>query len=475
VELRSALKLLREQWLLISLITVLAASVSGFLTWREKPEYVSHTTLFVSAVDRSVDPQDDPATAAYQGSLLSAQKVKSYTELLRGQQVLDRVVAELDLDTTADALAGQVSTTTIPETSLMTATVTDRSPEQAQRIAAALGEQFVRLVPALEGTPKGQQPAVRVTIVRRPELPTSPISPRPTRNMALAVVMGLVAGFGLAVARRSLDTTVKTAEQLEEVTGAPSLGVVAFDSTVSANPLFLHDPHSLRAEEFRKIRTNLQFVDVDRDTKVIVVTSAVANEGKSVTACNLAISLAEADKRVILVDADLRRPGATKYLGLPDGAGLTSVLVGDAGLDEATQTLGRGVLSILASGPIPPNPTKLLGSHQMQDLLRELRARYDAVVIDAPPVLPVADAPVIAASADGVILVVHHGRTRLDQLRAMLSGLRNVEAAILGTVLNLAPARSKRGYGYHQYRYTPTKPASGRRTGTPAQAGRPSA
>jgi capsular exopolysaccharide synthesis family protein len=472
VELRSALKLLRDQWLLISLVTLLATAISGFLTWREAPEYVSHTTLFVSAVDTSVDPQRDAAAAAYQGSLLSAQKVKSYTELLRGQQVLDRVIAELGLHTTADQLAGEVSTAAIPDTSLLTATVTDRSPQLAQRIAAALGEHFLQLVPVLEGTPEGRPPAVRVTVVRVPELPASPVSPRPVRNVSLAVLAGLAAGFGLAVARRSLDTTVKTAEQLEAATGAPSLGVVAFDSGVSKKPLFLHAPHSPRAEEFRKICTNLQFVDVDRDNKVIVVTSALANEGKSLTACNLAIALAEADKRVILVDADLRRPSTASYLGLPDGVGLTSVLVGDASLDEATQILGRGVLSVLASGPIPPNPTKLLGSHRMQELLKELRDRYDAVVIDAPPVLPVADAPVTAAASDGVILVVHHGRTRLDQLRGTLSALRNVEAPVLGTVLNLAPARSKRGYGY-QYQYTTAKPAARRRAATPAAAGRP--
>lgn len=472
MELRSALKLLREQWLLISFVALLGAAISGVLTWRTAPEYVSHTTLFVSAVNTGTGNQIDGTAEAYQGSLLSEQKVKSYTELLRGQQVLDRVIAELGLHGTADQLAGEVSTAAIPDTSLLTAAVTDRSPQQAQRIASALGEQFLKLIPELEGTVDGQPPAVRVTIVRVPELPASPVSPRPVRNVALALAAGLLAGLGLAIARRSLDTTVKTTEQLEEATGAPPLGVVAFDSTVAKKPLFLHDPHSSRAEEFRKIRTNLQFVDVDRANQVIVVTSAMPSEGKSVTACNLAIALAEAEKRVMLVDADLRRPGATRYLGLPDGAGLTNVLVGDATLDEATQVLGRGVLSVLASGPIPPNPTKLLGSRHMHDLLKELRDQYDVVIIDAPPVLPVADAAVTAAASDGVILVVHHGHTRLDQLRGTLHALRNVEAPVLGTVLNLAPARIKRGYGY-QYRYTAARPAR-RRAGTPAPASRTS-
>jgi capsular exopolysaccharide synthesis family protein len=470
VELRSTLKLLRERWLLISVVALLATAIGGIVTWRATPEYASHTTLFVSAGNTSTG-QNDGTAAAYQGSLLSEQKVKSYTELLRGQQVLNRVIAKLGLHTTADRLASEVSTAAIPDTALLTATVTDQSPEQAQLIAAALGEQFVQLVPVLEGATNGQPATVRVTVVQVPELATSPVSPRPLRNLGLALFAGLLAGFGIAIARRSLDTTVKTTAQLEEATGAASLGVVAFESGIAKKPLFLNAPHSPRAEEFRKIRTNLQFLDVDRTNQVIVVTSAVASEGKSLTACNLAVALAEADKRVILVDADLRRPGATKYLGLPDGAGLTNVLVGEASLEEATQTLGHGVLSVLASGPIPPNPTKLLGSRRMQDLLKMLRERYEVVIIDAPPVLPVADAPVTAAAADGVILVVHHGRTRLEQLRDTLSTLRNVEVPVLGTVLNLAPARSKRGYGYYQHWYANAKPPRSR-TGTPTPAGR---
>lgn len=454
MELRSGLRLLGERWKLILITMLLATAASGFLTWRAVPQYASQVTLFVSS---GVDPDD--AASAYQGSLLSQQKVKSYTALLRGQRVLTGVIDRLDLNLTPAQLAGQVTTAALPDTALLTATVVDPSPAVAQRIADAVAAEFVGLVPTLESAPKGQQPAIRVSVVSSAELPTVPVSPRPARNLALAAFLGLILGLGLAVARRSLDTTVKTPDQVEEITDRPVLGTVAFDPDAGKHPLILHAIHGPRAESLRKIRTNLQFVDVDQAHKVVLVTSPVPNEGKSVTACNLvvAIALSQAGKRVLLIDADLRRPSAAGYLGLPGGVGLTSVLVGSATLEESVQQWGDGLFSVLPSGPVPPNPSELLGSQHMRKLLSRLREEYDAVIIDAPPVLPVADAQVTAAACDGIVLVVRHGKTRRDQLRATVAALRNVDVQILGTVLNLTPASRRTAYEYH-YTYEQREP-----------------
>jgi len=447
VDLRTALRLLRERWMSIVIITLLTAAVGGLYTWQQTPMYTSQTTLYVSSWSERSD-----ASTVLSGSLASQERVKSYTQLVRSERVTTAVKDQLGL---AGSPAGEISAATIPNTAMFTIAATDPSPTRAQAIANAAAEQFVKLVPILEASPDGKTQAVRVTVVTPAALPGAPVSPQPVRNLAFSCILGLLAGMALAAARNVLDTTVKGVDQLNDIAGVPSLGQVAADPASAKSPLLSADePFSHRAEAFRKIRTGLQFVDVDRSNKVILVTSAVAGEGKTSTACNLAITLAEAGKSVLLIDADLRRPRASKYLGLPAGVGLTSVLVGSASLAEATQQWGD-LISVLASGPIPPNPSELLGSRHMRDLIDGLRQWYDVVVIDGPPVLPVADATVTAAAVDGTILLVRYGRTRREQVQATVNALRSVDAKILGTVLNMVPTGGRDGYYYYYQEYGP--------------------
>ncbi|MDT4986659.1 MAG: tyrosine-protein kinase [Micromonosporaceae bacterium] len=437
MDVRSGLRLLRERWKSIIAITLLATGTGAFLTWRQTPLYSAQVTLFVSAWNGGAT-----ASSAYQDSLLSQQRVKSYTALLRGELVMRAVSEELGLGLTPAGLAAKVTATAIPDTALMAANVVDASPRRAQTIANAVAAKFTQLVPTFEAGPDGRQPGVRVTVVSPAGLPYRPISPRPVHNVGTALALGLLLGVGYAFARQQLDTTVKSAAEAAELAGAPSLGAIAADPTASKRPLVIHDgPYAPRAEAFRKIRTGLQFVDVDTAHKVVLITSSVAGEGKTTTACNLAITIAQSGKRVLLIDADLRRPRAARYLGLPGGVGLTSVLVGTAGLDDAVQGWGDDLMSVLASGPIPPNPSEILGSRHMRELLDRLRDTYDLVLIDAPPVLPVTDAATTAAACDGVVVVVRHGVTRREELTATVAALRTVDAKLLGTVLNLAPAR----------------------------------
>jgi capsular exopolysaccharide synthesis family protein len=443
VDLRSGLRLVRDHWFLIIVATVIAIETAGIVTWNQTPQYSSRVTFFISAW---ADPED--AASAYQGGLLSEQKVKSYAELLRTRRVMDSVIDDLSLDLSADELSAKVATRVVSDTSLLEATVTDPSPETAQAIARSIGEQFAVIVPTLESSAGAGRATVNVAVVNDAELATVPITPRPVRNLVLAGIIGLLVGIGLAAARRALDTTIKTAPELERRAGVPTLGVVAADRKMRKAPLIVSDPHGLRSEEIRKIRTNLQFVDVDRPHKVILVSGALGGEGKTTTACNLAIAMAESGKRVILIDADLRKPRAATFLGLPIGAGLTDVLVGATSLDAAKQTWGEGFLTVLSSGSTAPNPSELLGSQHMREILDELRGSYDMVVVDGPPLLRVADAAVTAAACDGVLIVVRRGRTRQEQLRESLDSLRNVKAPVLGTVLNFAPAPSHKPYRY---------------------------
>ena len=271
-----------------------------------------------------------------------------------------------------------------------------------------------------------------------------------------------------AVLRETLDTTVKGKDDLQQLTGATPLGVIAEDPDVAKRPLVVQvEAQSPRAETFRQLRTNLQFVDVDRPLKTVVMTSASAEEGKSTTACNLAITLAQAGVRTILVEADLRRPRVADYMGLEGAVGLTSVLTGLTSLDEALQPWGRNAMWVLASGPLPPNPSEILGSHQMSELLKTLEDRADVIVLDSPPLLPVTDAAVLARHADGAVLVVRHGKTRREQVTRALEALQGVDARLLGTVLNWAPVKGPDAdnYGYGPGYYS-TRPGRGQVSGS---------
>lgn len=447
MDLRIVVRVTREHWLLIVAAVTVTALLGIGVTLRQTPTYAARTTLFVSSWGGNSD-----ALAAYQGSLLSQQRVKSYAQLLRGDRVMGAAVAQLKLNMSASQLSSKITAEVIPDTVMLAVTATDTSPSRARDIANAVGDQFTALVVDFESTTEGKTYPVRVSIVDRARTPGSPISPKPTQNLILSVLFGLLLGAALAGARYTLDTSVKNVDQLTELTGAPSLGAVPTDPNASHTPLAINDsPYAPRAEAFRKIRTSMQFVDLDRSNKVILVTSAIAGEGKSTTACNIAITAAEAGNRVLLIEGDLRRPLAARYLGLPGGVGLTSVLVGNLNIAVAVQSWGE-LLSVLASGPLPPNPSELLGSQHMRQLLAQMRRQYDLVVIDGPPVLPVADASALANACDGTILVVRHGKTKRDQIQDVVTALRTVDAHILGTVLNVVPANKGSKYHYDTYR-----------------------
>ncbi len=263
---------------------------------------------------------NDPI-AAYEGALFSQQEVQSYVDLLTGPALGRAVARQLGPPATGAQVSSEITARLVPQTVLLTATVTDTSPQRAKVIASAVGVQFVRMVSALERPPGKGTPTVRVTVVSSPQLSTVPVSPEPTRNALIAVGLGLLVGIGLASARHSLDTTVKSPDQISAATGGKAvLGTVPYYQGVRKHPLIASDsPFGARAEAYRKIQTNLRFLDVDSPHKVLMVTSAVPGEGKSSTVCNLAITFARAGNRVIVVEADLRRPRAVSYLGLPGG------------------------------------------------------------------------------------------------------------------------------------------------------------
>lgn len=453
MDLRDYLTILRHRWLLIASVALGVVALAALATWRTTPQYASSTDLFISTSQAADDSQ------AFQGSQFSLQRVKSYAEMVNQNEVTRRVIRNLDLNETPAELSEQITATAQLDTVILTITVTDPSPERAQRIAETTADVFVGYVGELETPPGKDQATIKATVTNQATAPTSPVSPQPLRNLGLGLILGLLLGAGIAVLRETLDSSVKTHKQLEELAEAPVIGAIPFDNAADGAPLISEiDPYSPRAEAFRVLRTNLQFIDPDANKKVFVLSSALPGEGKSTTAVNLALALAEGGQKVALIEGDMRRPRVAQYLGLVEAVGLTTVLVGRVELPDAMQETGVSGLSVLSSGKTPPNPAELLQSRAMVSLVEQLRAEYDVVLIDAPPLLPVTDAALISSVVDGAVLVVRHGKTTADQVRAAVDRLEGVGAKPVAAVFNMTPVKSGRyGYGYgYGYGYAPT-------------------
>lgn len=452
MELRDYLGILRARWVLITACALTTLGISALLTLQATPQYASSARLFVSTQGSTDDAQ------ANQGGQFSLQRVKSYADLLPGQEIAKRVVKELDLQQSPRSLAGQISATSKPDTVILTATVTDPDPERARILADTVAKVFVSYVAELETPPGKDEATIKATVIDPAVKASTPVSPSFKRNIALGLVLGLLIGAAIAILRDALDSTIKSAKQLDDITDAPVLGAIGFDSAAVDTPLVTSlDTYAPRTEAFRVLRTNLQFVDPDQDHKVFVVTSSLPSEGKTTTAVNLALVLAEGGERVVLVEADLRRPKVSEYLRLEQNVGLTTVLVGRVGLTDALQPTSHPNLTVLASGTTPPNPAELLKSKAMSALLAELREQFDIVLIDSPPLLPVTDGALIAAQADGALLVVRHGKTTVDQVTAAQDRLESVGAHTAGIILSMVKVSASDAYGYgYGYGYGPT-------------------
>lgn len=446
MDLREYVRLLRRRWRLITLCTLLALGTALGATLIQTKVYTARIQLFVSAQDRAAAGD---ISSAYTGGLFTQQRVKSYANILKSPRVGELVVADLNLNRSPTAVARHINASAPLDTVLINVSVTDPDPAMAQRIANSVAQQFPKLVDTLERPAVGGVAPVKVSAIQSATLPTLPTSPRPKLNLGLGLLVGLGIGIAAAVLREALDTSVKAPDAAEELVGAPMLGAISYDPEAGKRPLVVHvSPNSTRAEAFRQLRTNLQFVDIEHPLRSVVVTSSVPGEGKSTTTCNMAITLAQAGVRVILVEGDLRRPRIADYMGMEGAVGLTSVLLGRTPLEDALQPFGDGVLQVLPSGPLPPNPSELLGSSGMEDLLRRLEARADIVLIDAPPLLPVTDAAVLGSLTSGLIMLVRSNSTRREQLKRATATVHGVGATVLGVILNMVPTRGPDAYAY---------------------------
>ncbi|MGB4137001.1 MAG: polysaccharide biosynthesis tyrosine autokinase [Microbacterium sp.] len=462
-------RVFRRHWIAIlaamGIMTLLSFGVSMLMP----KVYTADASGFV------VSHSDGSTGLASLGDSYAKSRAKSYVELAKNRSVAEAVIADLGLGTTPQALVGHISASVPLDTVTLRVTARASTPQGAQDLAnawiRALAVQVNRLesgdiadAPGATAVPSDGGDAAGTAVVQlvpndTAVLPSSPSSPNLKLNLLLGALIGLALGIAWALVRNSLDKRIRSADVVEETYDVSVIGTLPIDDKLAGSQQRLITTSSARAdnehlrlaEALRELRTNIQFLHVDNPPRVIVLTSPVPGDGKSTVVANLALTIAESGRRVILVDADLRRPTVAGTLGLPASAGLTDVLVGNAGIGDVLQrsALHRD-LYVLPAGTVPPNPSELVGTKVMRELLQTL-AEHAIVLVDAPPLLPVTDSAILARQSDGAIIVVRAGTTHIDELGKALSNLEKAGAQGLGVVINRIPLRGqdRGGYGYY--------------------------
>lgn len=403
---------------------------------------------------------------------LAKSKAGSYASLGNAKPVLE--ATEKHLGRSLASIKGTVLVTNPMNTAEIEITTRANSRQAAQDLAGAARQAVFDKFAELEqgnatSSSAGQDSGLQVQMIALadPEAAASPIFPNMRLVLPVGAILGLLLGFAYALMRHRLDRKVRSVEMVEAAIGVPVVGTIPQDDRLmdgraivevaETNARSKSRESMAFSEAIRELRTNLRWIDVDNPPRTIVITSSVPGEGKSSISGNLAMAMAAAGNDVVIVDADLRRPVQAKLFGMVGNVGVTDVLAGEVSLEDALQGISATPrLRVLTSGQIPPNPSELLASHQMEELINKL-AENATVIIDAPPLLPVTDASGLARIADGALLVALAGRTQIDEMSKAAANLRRVSARVHGVILNAVPtsgaAASHYGYYGHYYYY----------------------
>lgn len=455
MELRDYVRILRAHWIVIIVATIVGAGAAFGWSALQPRVYSADTTGIVTSVGG-----DGTSGGALVGNQLAQSRVKSYLNLGSWRAVAEHAIDELGLDTSPDVLVNKVSVTNPVDTTALKVTATGATPESAQDLAQAWLDGMAIEIEKLEGGTSTTPAAITLVVGDSARLPTDPSSPNTRLNVIIGALAGLALGLVYAFVRHTFDRRVRHPRDIERETGVSVIGTLPLEKSMADErqviDFSLESQHGVShhtIEAMRELRTNLQFIDVDNPPRVIVVTSAVPGDGKSTVSVNLASSLAAAGQWAILIDCDLRRPVIADIFGMSHDVGLTDVLAGRADLQDVAHRPSRDVpLAVVGAGRIPPNPSELLGSHRMRDFLAEI-SKSAIVILDSPPVLPVTDAAVLAAGADGVLIVVSSGKTTFDMLQRAIDNITRTTGRVLGVVLNRVPRKGAESayYGREYY------------------------
>ncbi len=505
MELRQYADLLRKWFWLLILATLVAGATSYGVSKNSTPIYQASTTLMVNQASSPA------AAAAYSDILTSERLARTYASLLTSGPVLEETARRVGVE--AKTLEKTVTVTSVRDTQLLQIKVEGANPQLIASIADTLPQVFIErnremqlgqvdkakleqeianteqdlaetsqqlknatddtqrtrleaslaqyrstyssLVTSYQQVKLNESETTNNIVIAAPaKVPTRPIRPRTATNTLLAAVVGAMLALGTVFVIEYLDDTVKTPDDISRVSGLSTLGAIARlkDTGGTYQLIAWLRSKAPESEAYRTLRTNIQFSSVDKPVRSLLVTSSSPGEGKSTTTANLAVVLAQTGQRVIVVDTDLRRPVLHKVFGVPNNTGLTTALLAgeNVNVDGYLQPTETDTLSVLTSGPIPPNPSELLGSHRMKNLVELLAKAADIVIFDSPPVLAVTDAVIMARQVDGVLLVVDAGQTREQALANAVNELQKTGASVLGVALNRLDSR-RGGYYYYYY------------------------
>lgn len=459
MDLRRYGRIVRHRWWLIAICPIAAALVAGVVSLLLPPVYEAHVALLV----RPAQPlaTTDPNVA----NLTTDQISRTYATLMTERPLLVQVSNQLGITVRPEDLAKEITVTPQPNTQILDVAVRDTNPALARDLANQLVAALVAEVKVFQSQ-ETQTPNSRtgddLVVVSPAVLPDRPVSPNVLLNVGIAFVAGLLVALGIALLLDYLDQSIKSDDELTERVGLSAVGHIAFVPAGQGKrgELVTLDASSHASEAYKALRTSLLFSGVDHELKVIVITSAEQGEGKSRTASNLAVALAHSENKTLLVDADFRRPSQHRIFGRIRNVGLSNLLLKDVKEKDAITSVETVPnLWLLTSGPTPPNPSELLGSGRMRELMARLSEDFQYVIVDTPPVNAVTDASILAASAGGTILVVEQRRTTVPALIRARQTLDRVGAHTIGVVMNKLRARGG-SYSY-EYGYYATPPNSG--------------
>jgi succinoglycan biosynthesis transport protein ExoP len=435
VEFADYLALLRRRWRLIALGLIVCIAGAETATYLQTPKYRTGTRLLVSAT------ASESAIDEITKRQLASQRAVAYAQYATTGPAIAAATAEAQATT-----AVSVAATASGSSPFLVITVTSSNAKAAADVANAYLVVLPSVVTTLDQNPSASA-LPKLSVLESAGVPNTPYSPKPKTNLLVGLALGLLLGFAAALLRETLDATIRRSADLERLVDVELLGVVSKE--YGDEPLIsVTRPRSRRTEAYRQVRTNLEFTGPEGMPRSIAVTSAVPGEGKTTLAANLAVIASHTGIEVVVVDADLRRPTIADVFQVPESPGLTDVLTGRLTLDDVLQPREGERLTILSSGALPRSPSELLGSTAMLELIEELERRFDLVIIDTAPVLPVTDALVVAVNVAGVVVVTRLAETTRSALRRTLSLVRNVNATVLGVVANGAIEEEDKRYGY---------------------------
>lgn len=469
MDIRDYLRALRRNWIAIILMTAVGLGAAYGWAKIQTPVYEASVSGLVKSRVTPTDPQQQLAQST---DTYARAKVPTYLVMAGWRSVAVNAGSTLGLSDSPESLVKRITVTNPEATNIINIAATASSPKAAQQLADAWMKGLVSVIDDTDGIDRqpGTSP-VMIYVAQTAALPEAPIFPSVPTALLIGGLLGLGGGIAFAMIRAISDRRVRGTDDVEQRLGVPVVGIIPKVDSVAAERRIVaeDDAHADSRTDFavreslRALRTNLQFMDVDHPPRTIVVTSALPGEGKSTVAANLAMTLAAAGANVVLVDGDLRRPTVASTLGLVAGAGLTDVLAGRAKLTEVAQTAPDiPNLAVLTAGTIPPNPSEVLGSARMHQLVKDL-TKHATVIIDAPPVLAVTDGAVLANQADGALLVVAVGKTTYDVVDKALNTLEKARGRVLGVVLNRVPVTGRQaGYAYDYREKSSPKETAGK-------------